>query len=83
MRLEIFISTHCFNCDEAYAIAEAVQDIAGMDVAVVNIDDPDSVVSSSVMAVPTYMLDGRVIALGNPEKHDFIHQLQLIQEFGV
>lgn len=81
MRLEIYIGAHCFNCDEAMAIAEAAQTIAGLDVSIVDVDDPASDPSMRIVAVPTYVLDGHIIALGNPERQSFLSHLQSIQEF--
>jgi hypothetical protein len=33
-----------------------------------------------VVAVPTYLLNGQVVSLGNPERHDFLAQLRRLLE---
>jgi predicted thioredoxin/glutaredoxin len=67
MRLEIYIADHCDNCEEAFRLAELAADVRGVQVRVVNIDAPaDAEIPATVIAVPTYTLDGRVISLGNP-----------------
>ena len=63
MRLDIVVAP---GCDEARAVARAVQEqLPALRVSVIGLDErrppPERVV-----ATPTYLLDGRVIALGNP-----------------
>ncbi len=76
MRLEIYVSSQCGNCDEALLIAEQAVGIAGLDVAVVDVDVPDCSIPPSVVAVPTYSLNGRVVSMGNPSREAFLAELQ-------
>ncbi len=61
MRLEIYIANQCTNCEEALLIAERACGIAGLEVAVIDLDKPGQNVPTHVVAVPTYLLNGRVI----------------------
>jgi hypothetical protein len=76
MRLEIYVASHCTNCQEALTIAEAARDIAGLDVAVIDLDHANEEMPASIVAVPTYRLNGRVVSLGNPERQRFLQELR-------
>ncbi len=76
MHLEIYITDQCANCQEAVVIAEAARRIAGLEVTVVNLDAPGQRVPPQVFAVPTYVLDGLVVSLGNPERGAFLARLR-------
>ncbi len=76
MHLDIYITNVCTNCGEALLIAESAQSIAGLKVAVVNLDQPGQRISPHVVAVPTYILDGKVVSLGNPEREKFLAMLR-------
>src|SRR5215813_11821213 len=67
-RLEVYVSSECLNCGEAVSLAgEAALRYPEVVVRVIDLDQlhggppPDPVV-----AVPTYVLNGRVVSLGNP-----------------
>jgi|SRR5689334_19056347 len=78
MRLEIYVASHCVGCQEALRIADLARGIAGLDVAVINLDHatPARPVPANVVAVPTYLLDGRVVSLGNPYREEFLARLR-------
>jgi hypothetical protein len=76
MRLEIFVASHCANCQEALTIADAARAIAGLDVAVIDLDQESDQMPDSIVAVPTYQLDGRIVSLGNPEPRRFLRELR-------
>jgi thioredoxin family protein len=76
MRLEIYITDQCGNCQEAVLIAEQAGGIAGLEVTVVNLDAPGQRVPPQVFAVPTYVLNGLVVSLGNPERDGFLAGLR-------
>jgi Thioredoxin domain len=76
MHLEIYISDQCPNCREAVLIAEQARSITGLEVTVVNLDEPGQRVPAQVFATPTYVLDGLVVSLGNPERGAFLARLR-------
>jgi alkyl hydroperoxide reductase subunit AhpF len=79
--LEVYVSAECPNCSEAVRLAhEAAARYPDIVVSVIDLAQlqgnppPDPVV-----AVPTYLLNGRVVSLGNP----YTRQLfALLQEAG-
>ena len=75
MRLDIYVANHCTNCGEALLMAERARTIAGLRVAVINLDQPGQHIPPYVVAVPTYVLDGKVVSLGNPERDKFLSML--------
>ncbi|GAC1447752.1 MAG: hypothetical protein PVSMB4_03800 [Ktedonobacterales bacterium] len=76
MRLEIYVASDCLTCAYAYEIAERAQGIAGLDVAVIAIEDITQPVPPNVVAVPTYLFDGQVVSLGNPACEVFLADLR-------
>lgn len=74
MHLEIYVSDQCANCQEAIMIAEAARSITGLNITVMNLDVPEQPMPLQVVAVPTYILNGLVISLGNPEREAFQEQ---------
>ncbi|MFQ6058549.1 MAG: hypothetical protein ACE5MB_06705 [Anaerolineae bacterium] len=68
-RLQVFVSDHCWGCREAKAIAREVRArFPGLTVQVIDVDDEASEKPPQVIAVPTYLWDGQVLCLGNPER---------------
>ncbi len=80
MQLEIYITNQCTNCVEALLIAERARGIAGLEVAVIDLDRPGQHVPPRVVAVPTYLLDGRIVSLGNPKREEFLGELRQLSE---
>jgi alkyl hydroperoxide reductase subunit AhpF len=75
--LEVYVSTECPNCDEAVRLAEeAAARYPQVAVRLIDLDElggnppPDPVV-----AVPTYLLNGRIVSLGNPSPEDLFARL--------
>ncbi len=67
--LDIYVGPNCFGCDTARAIAHEMQafTLSEVQIHVIDLGDPTSVRPASVFAVPTYLLNGRVLSLGNPD----------------
>ena len=65
--LRIFVTDDCPGCAEARHIALQVrQEFPHLKVEIVDLTDPRTTVPEEVFATPTYMLDDRVVSLGNP-----------------
>ena len=76
-RLDIYVAEHCFGCDEAQRLAGAVVSrFAGLSVRVVDLGREPDERPDSLVAVPSYVLDGRVISLGNPRQEELFSDLE-------
>jgi thiol-disulfide isomerase/thioredoxin len=65
--LKIFVTEHCPGCREARRIAaEVAQTYPHLGVEVIDLNAPEAIVPEGVFATPTYMLDNRIVSLGNP-----------------
>lgn len=65
--LKIFITEHCPGCNEAQRVAARVtQDYPHLRVEIIDLDAPEVSVPEVVFATPTYMLNNRIVSLGNP-----------------
>jgi hypothetical protein len=74
VKLQVYITDDCWSCAETRRI---VADVAPHfpTVLVEFLDMTTSDRPDSVFAVPTYMLNGRVIYLGNPTRMELSRQL--------
>ena len=75
--LEIYIAPDCFGCETARALAGNVRALGrpDLEVRLLDLSSPSVARPATVFAVPTYVLDGRVISLGNPEQEWLLAQL--------
>jgi hypothetical protein len=75
--LEVYVSQHCPNCGEARRLAaEAAARFPGVAVRVIDLDRAAAPPPEGVVAVPTYVLDGRVVSLGNPYPEELFARLR-------
>ena len=67
--LEIYVAGNCFGCATAREMAACLRARTrpDLDVRLIDLAAPGAVRPPAVFAVPTYLLDGRVLSLGNPE----------------
>ena len=71
--LKIFVTGHCPGCSEAQRIAAWVtQDYPHLGVEVIDLDAPEVSVPEAVFATPTYMLNNRIVSLGNPSPAEVV-----------
>lgn len=67
LALEVVIAKHCQQCRQSLSVADALQnEFPALTVRVVDLDAPDAVKPNAVFAIPSYVLNGRVVSLGNP-----------------
>ena len=74
MRLDIYIDDNCATCEHARLIANQVRDrVPQVEVNVIELtgEKPDN-----VFAVPTYLLDGATLYLGNPSEAELVERLE-------
>lgn len=77
--LDVYVAEHCFGSDEARRLADVVASrFARLSVRVVDLEREPHVRPDTVVAVPSYVLDGRVIALGNPRQAELLLDLALL-----
>lgn len=79
--LEIYTADCCYGCKEARALAEEIsKQFPHLQVETVNLDKPGTERPAAVFAVPTYLLDGELLWLGNPHREDAIQQITTVLE---
>lgn len=67
VELTIYVSRHCEVCRYAVEVAAEIRSsFPWVQVAVVDLESPQTDVPDVVFATPTYLLNGRVWSLGNP-----------------
>jgi hypothetical protein len=65
--LEVVVAPHCFGCARARALAtEVAARYPTLDVWIVDLAQPESVAPPGLVAIPAYVLNGRLIFTGNP-----------------
>ncbi len=76
MRLEVFLAPHCITFDEALRLVERVRrDFPAVDMWVHDLEVDPAARRPEVFAVPTYLLDGRVLSVGNPDERTLVAAL--------
>jgi hypothetical protein len=74
IKLQVYISDSCWTCDETRrVIAEISPLFPEVSVEVINVDEQPC--PAHVFAVPTYLLDGLTIFLGNPTRQELRQSL--------
>ncbi|HEV2108932.1 MAG TPA: hypothetical protein VGR16_11765 [Thermomicrobiales bacterium] len=73
----IYVTEGCFGCDVARDLAKqiAALDVPGLQVTLTDLGHPEAECPPEIFAVPTYLLDGAVVSLGNPEESSLLTQL--------
>ncbi len=76
--LHVYIADDCWSCQETRRI---VADVAGRFPEIqVELREMDQDKPDDVFAVPTYVLNGRVISLGNPSHEELHQKLAAVQQ---
>jgi hypothetical protein len=76
-RLDVYVSAHCFGCAEARRLAvAAARRFPGLAVRVVDVEREADARPDALVAVPAYLLDERVVSLGNPLQQDLFRRLE-------
>jgi alkyl hydroperoxide reductase subunit AhpF len=66
--IEIYIDQSCPGCEQAMRIANQIHlHVPDVEVRILDLARPDIMKPVTVFAVPTYLMDGKVLSLGNPD----------------
>jgi glutaredoxin len=66
--LRVYIARHCPVCREALGLVEKIRvRFSRLDIQIIDLEAERAKNVDSVFSVPTYVLDGRTLSLGNPE----------------
>jgi alkyl hydroperoxide reductase subunit AhpF len=77
-KLEVYISKGCWNCDESQRIvADMRAQFPKMNIRLHDMTDDE--LPGNVFAVPTYVLNGRVLYVGNPRPDELKARLATAQ----
>lgn len=75
--LRVYIAEHCSICREALRIVERIRSqFSGIDVQLIDLGSERGDNRDGVFSVPTYVLDGRTVSLGNPDADALARQLE-------
>lgn len=75
VELAVYIERGCGSCRRALAIAREVDDMyPSMSVRVIDVADADA--AGRVFAVPTFVLNGEIVSLGNPDRSDLRRRIE-------
>jgi hypothetical protein len=79
--LRIYVARHCLTCGESLRLAEEVRNrFKEVRVEVIDLDSERSQNLDQVFCVPTYVLNGRTVWLGNPYPEELFSKLKEITE---
>lgn len=79
LTLQVVIAKHCQQCRESLRVAEALQrEFPALAVRVTDLDAPGALKPAAVFAVPCFLLNERVVSLGNPEVEELGGTIRLL-----
>ncbi len=77
--LKVFVSEHCWQCPEARALAHEFQkEFTALDVRVIDLDQPGAKKPANVFAVPTFLLNDKIISLGTPYRDELRDEIRAV-----
>ncbi len=77
-KLDVYVSDECWSCRETRRLVACMREhFPYIDIAVFDLDRDNW--PQHVFAVPTYILDGKLISLGNPTEETLQATLQASQ----
>ena len=66
--LEVYISPNCLGCQSAIELtSELKREFPSAVIELIDLHAPESRRRPDVFATPTYVLEGRIVSLGNPD----------------
>lgn len=75
--LKIYVAEHCLGCEEACDTAFRIeQDYPHLTVQVIDVEKNKEAIPEEVFATPTYILNNRIVSLGNPGPTDIARWMQ-------
>jgi alkyl hydroperoxide reductase subunit AhpF len=76
-RLDIYVDQACPGCAYAQELAVLVrQELPELEVRIFDLALPNIQKPPSVFAVPTYLLNGKTLSLGNPDIRDLVAKIE-------
>ncbi len=77
IKLMIYVERNCDNCEQAYNLAHLIGErMPQVQVLLIDLLDPQVERPPQVFAVPTYVLNGETISLGNPAEETLLARLE-------
>ncbi|NIS80870.1 MAG: hypothetical protein GTO14_11820 [Anaerolineales bacterium] len=77
VKLDIYIDPACPGCDTAINIARTVKEhMPQISVNLIDLTRSESHRPDAVFAVPTYLLNGKTMSLGNPDEAMLLSRLR-------
>lgn len=75
--LEVYVEQDCRPCEHARRLANRISErLPQVDVRLIDLSLDEHDRPASVFAVPTYLLNGELLSLGNPDEEELIACLQ-------
>jgi len=75
-KLQVYIADDCPGCAQARRLVNAVtQNYPKLKIDLLNLSNPDTICPDNIFATPTFVLDNRIISLGNPSIVELRQQL--------
>ena len=71
--LKIFVVDDCLGCVETFKIAAYIEkNYPQICLELIDLNDPEAIIPDAVFAAPTFMLNHRIVSLGNPSYQDVV-----------
>lgn len=78
VKLQVYIADDCWTCEESHRIiADMEPQFPNIAIEMLNV--ANTPYPEDIFAVPTYVLNGRIISLGNPTRDELCRKLMAAQ----
>ncbi|CAN5679176.1 hypothetical protein BH23CHL4_BH23CHL4_01880 [soil metagenome] len=76
--LEVFVGPGCVASDDARALVNRIRSVSlpGLETRLIDLSAPNARRPGTVFAIPTYVLDGAVVSLGNPSEEWLVDRIR-------
>lgn len=78
--LQIVVSGHCLGCQEALRLYQEVSErFSRLRVELIDLERGDQPKPEAVIAVPSYLLNGKLLFVGNPHPGELFQKLSAFE----
>ncbi|MBI4787303.1 MAG: hypothetical protein HY782_09685 [Chloroflexi bacterium] len=77
VHLDVYVAAHCWQCADARELAhEMAGEFPALHIQIFDLDQPGAERPAAVFAVPTFVLNEKIVSLGTPFRQDLVRDIR-------